>query len=124
MKDSILKELRQHLIEQITDQYNDDDDDFDELHHEAFNEDYYIIGYYEANEWLKKHGVDAFDAIEYVIDQEKQHFGESSLNYDDINSERIVNLLVYFAGFDVIPNCNLSDITKNELLELLECEGA
>jgi hypothetical protein len=123
MKDSILKELRQHLIEAITDQYNDDDANFDELHFEAFNQDYYIIGYYEANEWLKSHEVDAFEAIEYVMEQEKQHFGESSLKADDFNSERIVNLLVYFAGFDVMPNCDLSNISKNELLELLNSEG-
>jgi hypothetical protein len=120
MKQSILTELKQHLIETVKDIYSDDDTDFSELHHKAFNEDYYIIGYYQANAWLKQHDVDAFDAIAYVMEQEQQHFGESNLKSSDINSERIVNLLVYFAGEEVIPSCNLENITKEELLTLLE----
>jgi hypothetical protein len=118
MNQSIKQELLQHLTEAVL---NTDDDrtDYDEIHHEAFNADYYIIGYYQANEWLKAHGVDPFEAIAYVIEQENNHFGESNLKFDDINSEKIVNLLVYFAGFDVMPNCDLSDITKLDLLALL-----
>jgi hypothetical protein len=47
MNQSILKELKQHLIATVKDIYSDNDDtDFSELHYKAFNEDYYIIGYY------------------------------------------------------------------------------
>jgi hypothetical protein len=123
MNESINNELIEHLIDTVKYSTNDRTN-FDDIHHESFNENYYIIGYYEANQWLKNHGVDPFEAVAYVIEQEKNHFGESSLKADDFNSERVVNLLVYFAGFDVMPNCNLSDITKTELLELLECEAA
>jgi hypothetical protein len=122
MNDSINAELKQHLINVITDQYNDDDDDFDDLHHVAFNEDHYIIGYYQASEWLKSHNVDSFEAIAYVIESENNHFGESNLKPSDINSESIVNLLVYFAGFDVMPNCYLGNITKKDLLKVLNNE--
>lgn len=116
MNTTINEELKQHLIEVIN---NKSDDDFEELHNEAFNEDYYIIGYYQANEWLKRHDVDAFEAIAYVIEKENDHLGESDLKPEDINSEKIVNLLVYFAGFDVMPDCDLSNVTREELLELL-----
>jgi hypothetical protein len=119
MNQSILKELKQHLIETVKDIYSDDTD-FSELHHKAFNEDHYIIGYYQANAWLKKHDVDAFDAIAYVVEQEQSHFGAIDWTPMDINSERIVNLMVYFAGFDVMPSCNLENITKEELLTLLK----
>ena len=121
MNQSIKQELLQHLIETVL---NTDDDrtDYDDIHHEAFNEDYYIIGYYQASEWLKAHDVDPFEAIAYVIEQENNCFGESNLKPDDINSERIVNLLVYFAGNDVMPNCDLSDISKLDLLALLNDE--
>jgi hypothetical protein len=65
---------------------------------------------------------DAFEANSFVIEQELNHFGESNLKPEDINSERVVNLLVYFAGFEVMPNCDLSNISKTEILELLESE--
>lgn len=118
MNNSINQELKQYLIDFIN--YCDDQrTDWDDLHNEAFNEDYYIIGYYQASEWLKSHDVDAFEAIAYVIQKENDHFGESNLRADDINSERIVNLLVYFAAFEVIPNVDLSNITKQELIEVL-----
>jgi hypothetical protein len=118
MNQSIKQELKQHLIETVLNTDNDRTD-YDDIHFEAFNEAYYIIGYYQASEWLKAHNVDPFKAIAYVIEQENNHFGESNLKPDDINSEKIVNLLVYFAGFDVMPNCDLSNITKNDLLALL-----
>ena len=35
----------------------------DDLHHYAFNEDYYIIGTHRAKEWL---GNMAFDVIEHI----------------------------------------------------------
>ena len=114
MNNSIEKELLSHLIvvaETI-------DDDFEELHDIAFNQDYYIISYYEANEWLKKHDVDAFEAIAYVIEQHQHNFGEIQLNVNNINSEYIVNQLVYFAGYDVMPS-DLS-ISKEDLLKELE----
>ena len=122
MNDTIKQELRYNLIEYVK-QCDDDRTDFDDLHYEVFNSDYYIIGYHAASEWLKSHNVDAFEAIAFVIEQENTHFGESNLKPSDINSERIVNLLVYFAGYDVMPECDLSNTSKTEILELLESEA-
>jgi len=121
MNNTIKTELRYNLIEYVK-HCDEDRTDFEDLHHEVFNEDYYIIGYYQANGWLKLHDVDAFKAIAYVIEQEYNHFGESSLEPQDINAERIVNLLVYFAAFDIMPDCDLSNTSKTEILELLESE--
>jgi hypothetical protein len=121
MNNSIKQELLYNLIETVKD-IDDDTTDFEDLHYLAFNQDYYIIGYYQASEWLKEHNVDPFEAIAYVIEQENNHFGECTLKPEDINSERIVNLLVYFAAFEVMPSCNLSNITKNELLDILKGE--
>jgi hypothetical protein len=122
MNESIKQELKYHLIQSLKDRFNDDCTNFEELHHVAFNEDYYIIGYYQASEWLKSHDVDAFEAIAYVIEQENNHFGESNLKAEDMNSERIVNLLVYFAGLEIMPCVDLSDISKTDLLAALESE--
>lgn len=120
MNNSIKQELKQHLINHVKDAYHVDETNFEELHHTAFNQDYYIIGYYEASQWLKHHDVDAFEAMAYVMEKEQEHFGESSLHLTDINSERIVNLLVYFAGDDVMPAVELDNITRAELLASIE----
>jgi hypothetical protein len=122
MNNTIKTELRAHLIQHVKDCYDADETDFSELHNSAFNDgySYYIIGYYQANQWLKSHNIDAFDAIAYVMEQEEQHFGESHLKISDINSEKIVNLLVYFSGFDVMPSCDLDNISRDDLLTILE----
>ena len=60
-----------------------------------FNEDYYIIGYYNAKQWLKRHSLDAFDAISEVQQYEIDNFGEARI-YD--NAESLVNMLVYIYG--------------------------
>ena len=109
-------ELITHIIVHVN--YCDDDHDFSELHYECFNQDYYIIGYYEASEWLKLHDINAFDAIEYVQDYEQSNFGEVTTK---INSESIVNMLVYILGEEVINELDieLDACTKQELLTSL-----
>ena len=110
-------ELIQHIIDTIIDQ---DLETFEDLHFHAFNEDYYIIGYYEANEWLKSHNIDAFDAIAYVIEQEQQEFGEITLKPEDINAERIVNLYVYYQGQELLSEFNLDQSREDLLTDLRE----
>lgn len=73
-----------------------------DLHNEAFNTDYYIIGTYEAKQALVAFGV--FEAIEKVMDYEKFNFGEV---YTDIsNPEKLVNMLFYIVGEEVISDLN------------------
>ena len=64
-----------------------------ELHHEAFNEDYYIIGTYQAQQWLGDH---AFYAIQVIKDYEESCFGEVSTDLSD--PERVVNMYAYIVG--------------------------
>lgn len=68
----------------------------DDWHHILFNEDYYIIGYYAAEQWLEKHNVSAFEAISACITYEKDNFGVVCKTYD--NTEMTVNMLVYVLG--------------------------
>ena len=70
-----------------------------DLHNELFNRDYYIIGYYNASQWLKKHDIDAFEAIKAVVDYENDNFGETST---EINSESIVNMYAYIVGEKIL----------------------
>ena len=60
MKSSIREELSEYITEHATDLdlYMTDEVD---LHHRLFNEDYYIIGYYQAEQWLVEDGKNNFN---------------------------------------------------------------
>ena len=90
MKQSIKSELTQHI-----NQYNK----HDQNHFTMFNEDYYIIGYYNAEQWLKKHNLDVFEAISICNQYEEENFGEIQTQFD--NAETLVNNLVYWFGHDI-----------------------
>ena len=88
-----------------------------DLHNEIFNTDYYIIGRYQAKEWL---GADAFDCIYEIQEYEKNHFGEVTTDLSE--PERVVNMYVYVVGERIIPEC-YDDVCENYLddqLNLLE----
>jgi len=89
------EEARAAIIEALK---NGFDDYYSELHHEVFNTDYYIIGTREAKEALEEYGV--WDAISKVQEYEKDNFGEV---YTDLsNPEKLVNMLYYIIGEEVI----------------------
>ena len=98
MKNSIKQELQEYIEVAIYERYKSSEDipsEISDLHHELFNEDYYIIGYYQAEQWLEKHGLSAFAAISEVQEYEEFNFGEKNV-YD--NAEKLVNMLVYIYG--------------------------
>ena len=100
---SVIDELKNHIIDRLPDQL---DQDFDDLHNRMFNEDYYIVGYYQAKEWLKKHNIDAFECIEYVQEYEISNFGETNTK---INSESMVNMFTYILGEEIISHYDLNN---------------
>ena len=98
MRNSVKEELLKYAKEAIQDRdlsINDDD-----LHHLLFNEDYYIIGYYQASEWLKSHDIGEFESIELLNKLYLDHFGE--IQDYSVNSESVVNHLVYCWGLEII----------------------
>ena len=74
----------------------------DDLHSKVFNEDHYIIGYYNAEQWLiNEHGTNyTFEVLSYVQEQEKEQFGEVETTFD--NAETLVNHYAYWLGYEVI----------------------
>ncbi len=87
-----------------------------DLHNEVFNTGYYIIGRYQAKQWM---GADAFDMIGEVVDYEKDNFGEI---YCDLSEpEQVVNMWTYVEGWNIIHECfeevceGLSDQCELEL---------
>lgn len=73
-----------------------------ELHHALYNTDYFIIGTYQAKQWLDKYG--AFDAIGRVQEYEQSNFGEVSTDLS--NPERVANMLAYIIGEEALNNCD------------------
>ena len=69
----------------------------DDLHHEIFNTDYYIIGTYKAKQWL---GDEVFNIIDFIKEYEQSLFGEVFTDFSD--PERIVNMYVYIIGEEIV----------------------
>ena len=72
------------------------DNDGADLHNALFNEDYFIIGHYQAQQFL---GDQAFRAIEYVQEYEEFNFGKV---LTEITDEKIANMFAYIAGEEIL----------------------
>jgi len=95
---------REEIKEYFDDFINDQDsqwieDNKDDIHHYAFNEDYYIIGTYKAKQWL---GDMVFDVIEHIREYEEMHFGEVTTDFS--SPERVVNMYVYIIGEEIVSD--------------------
>ena len=106
------------VIDTLKDRYEASEiiDDLSELHFKAFNEDYFIIGYYEAEKFAAENG-GAFDLIGIVQEYENDIFGE--IHTDLGSSEKVVNMFAYIVGEEVIYNLEEGK-TASELIEELE----
>ncbi len=113
MKQSIKEELTQHIVDLINDGVLTSENK-DDWHFHAFNEDYYIVYHHAAREWLKRHNLDVFEAIEVVREYETDNFGEMTT---DVNPEKIVNMLAYIWGEEI-----LGEYWETETIEELKEE--
>ena len=86
-----------------------------DLHNEVFNTNYYIVGRYQAKEWM---GADAFDMIGDVVDYEKDNFGEICCDLSE--PEQVVNMWVYVEGWNIIHECY--ETVRDELSDQCELE--
>ena len=77
----------------------------EDLHHEVFNTDYYIIGTYTAKQALTEYGV--FEAIEKVQNYEQSNFEAVITELSD--PEKLANMLYYIIGEEVINDLELTD---------------
>lgn len=100
-----------------------------ELHNKLFNEDYFIIGRYQAEHFLQDSG-GVFNAIETITEYEQDQFGEVTTNLAE--AEHVANMYAYIRGEEFLQKCptfsrkwdkklsleELQEI-KDELLNLL-----
>lgn len=101
-------DARDELIECVKDalEYTED---VSELHFHAFNEDYFIIGTYEAEQWLIKNVGSVFHAIKVIQEYEESNFGEVNTKLD--SAENVCNMFVYIAGEELLSE--LDSVNEN-----------
>jgi len=92
------QEIREHLENFLEEAIKDDRDylinnDNQEVHHDAFNTGYYIIGRHQATQWL---GDEVFNVINYIKEYEMDNFGEVYTDFSE--AERVVNMYTYIIG--------------------------
>jgi len=86
-----------------------------DLHHELFNTDYFIIGYYKAEQWLIAN-VGIFAAIEEIKEYEQNNFGQVSTDLS--SSEKVVNMYAYIKGEEILcESKTLQDKWNNRLTD-------
>jgi hypothetical protein len=107
-----LQEIAQTAIDKMNDgigvgEYGAD------LLHELFNQDYFIIGYYKAEQWLIANG-GVFHNIGIVQEWEQENLGEVSTDLSC--SEKVCNMVAYIAGGEVLTYSDtLSEKIDEEL---------
>lgn len=118
LKERATEEIMQDVIDRIS---GYEGTPIDELHNELYNTGYYIIGYYQAEQWL---GNDVFEAMRTIKDYEMEQFGE--VNTDLSDSEKVVNMYVYIIGEEVLyssptfENNGGEELTEELIKEIIE----
>ena len=97
MKNSIRTELLEHINESLSDGLK--------THDEMFNEDYYIIGYYQSSQWLEEHGLGELEAVNICKDFEREIYGDVWTEFD--NTEQLVYNLVFWYGLELCNELNI-----------------
>ena len=117
---SVERELLKYIIEWVQDlsrpnRYGK----LKDLYYIAFDKLHYVSSNHKAVEWLDKHDVSAWEAIEAVIDWEYENFGQVNIKAQNIYPESIVNLYVPVVGAKVLAEF---DLDSDDLLA--EMKGA
>jgi len=87
-------EIKQHVLDDIEETIDLFDED---LHHNLFNATHYIIGYYNASQWMKGN---VFEIISIIKQYELDNFGEQ---YTDLSRpEKVANMFAYILGEEMI----------------------
>ena len=95
------EDVKDYIIQQLYDDIGLNQD-INDLHHYLLNQDYFIIGSYRAEQWLKKDDSSIFEAIETIKEYEQSNFGQVSTDLS--SSENVANMLAYILGEEILYN--------------------
>lgn len=121
-----MQTIKQHAIDGLSEYLNNPDElPIDDLHYKLFNEDYFIVGVYNAKQFFKDNDIDVFDAIGEIKEYEEDRFGE--VTTDLSCPEKVVNMYAYIHGeamlqeIDYIQDLELEEeITEEHIKKLIE----
>ena len=115
-----LQELAKYAIDALKDGVQGNGCYASDLHSKLFNEDYFIIGYYQAEQWLIAN-TGIFNAMEIIKDYEQDNFGEVLTDLSD--SEKVCNMIAYIGGEEVLQQSKTLQDRWNDRLsdEDIEC---
>lgn len=92
------QEIQEYFNDWIKDQSEEwINENLEDLHHHAFNTDYYIIGSYKATQWL---GDQVFNIIDFIKEHQQSEYGEVFTDFS--SPEAIVNMYVYILGDEIV----------------------
>ena len=105
------EEIKSHFEDFINDENNKDfiKDNLEDLHHEIFNIDFYIIGRYKAKQWLEDQ---VFEIINFIKEYEQDNFGK--VNTDFSEPEAVVNMYTYIIGEEIVSDY-INKLEKREV---------
>ena len=114
---NLLEDVKGKLIDALTDGYLVGKE-VSEIQQEVFNTDYFVIGYYQAEQYLIQHeGV--FNAIAEVQEYETDNFGE--IITDLSSSEHVCNMLAYIKGGELLSSLDVfQEYWNDELTEEIQ----
>ena len=95
-----------------------------DISNEFYNNDYYIIGIYQAKEWLKKYFDDMLDTIEYWEDETGETYGHMITDVEKLATlvaYTVADTILYevydYLGYDSDDIC--TDMMEMEIIETL-----
>ena len=95
-----MKEQKQKVREYILDRLGDgigEDRYAGDLHHYLVNEDYFIIGTWQAEQFL---GDAVWDAIRMIKEHVEEHWGECTTDFS--SPEKVANMFAYVVGEEIL----------------------
>ena len=95
-----------------------------DIANEFYNNDYYIIGIYQAKEWLKKYFDDMLETIEYWEDETGETYGQMITDVEKLATlvaYTVADTILYevydYLGYDSNDIC--TDMMEMEIIETL-----
>ena len=103
-----LTKHREDVLNYALDQLRDNvglDEYGADLHNELFNMDYFIIGSYNAREWI---GSEVFEVIQKIKEYEEFNCGEVTTDFSD--EEKVANMLCYVLGEEILSDSKVLEM--------------
>ena len=120
----IKKEIANEMYTSIKDYESIQDMYLCDVANEYYNNDYYIIGIYQAKEWIKKYFDDMLEVIEYWEDETGEQYGQMITEVEKLATlvaytvaDTILNEVYEFLGYDNDEIC--TEVMEMEIIETL-----